>query len=395
MNSKDYRNIREAYLQVYEPQELTEEQVWESVEEWVNALLQEGYDLSDYTWEEMYEGYIAEILGAPNAEKAGAKVRELGGAIVKKGVSNVSNLAKGAADVAGAYGQGFAGQKTTSSNPLAKGYNAASRLMSTPARAVASFGAGVLGLGSKSDGGKVKSTTVPGKSASTDYKSKFAGARDAAIEKAKQIKGSPVLGPKIVGPKIVGPKIVGPGSAGGSSSGSGGSGGSTPKPTATTTPTAPKPAASTTPKFDVDKTGIKPPTTFTKPAAATPEPTPSAEPSGETDRLKKALDIKKSDVTSSFDMFDVVKGYLIGEGYADTEEAALAIMANMSEDWKYSIMEQQISSVSANAPSGVKKPTVTASISAGGKTPPGQKMLDKAGQMLSGKGPSNNFGRGF
>jgi hypothetical protein len=86
---------------------------------------------------------------------------------------------------------------------------------------------------------------------------------------------------------------------------------------------------------------------------------------------------------------------LIGEGYADTEEAALAIMANMSEDWKYSIMEQQMSSVSANAPSGVKKPVATASISAGGKTPPGQKMLDKAGQMLSGKGPSNNFGRGF
>ena len=32
----------------------------------------------------------------------------------------------------------------------------------------------------------------------------------------------------------------------------------------------------------------------------TPTPTPAAEPSGETDRLKKALDIKKSDVTSSY-----------------------------------------------------------------------------------------------
>ena len=60
MNSKDYRNIREAYLQVYAPQELTEEQVWEEVENWVNSLLEEGYDLSDCTWEEMYESYLSE-----------------------------------------------------------------------------------------------------------------------------------------------------------------------------------------------------------------------------------------------------------------------------------------------------------------------------------------------
>ena len=37
-------------------------------------------------------------------------------------------------------------------------------------------------------------------------------------------------------------------------------------------------------------------------------------------------------------MFDVVKGYLIGEGYADTEHAAEAIMANMSDAWVRSII---------------------------------------------------------
>jgi thioester reductase-like protein len=47
-------------LNVYEPQELTEEQVWEEVETWVNSLLEEGYDLSEYTWEEMYESYLEE-----------------------------------------------------------------------------------------------------------------------------------------------------------------------------------------------------------------------------------------------------------------------------------------------------------------------------------------------
>lgn len=42
---------------------------------------------------------------------------------------------------------------------------------------------------------------------------------------------------------------------------------------------------------------------------------------------------------NSVDMFDIVKGHLLDEGYADTEEAALAIMANMSEEWKQSIVE--------------------------------------------------------
>jgi hypothetical protein len=41
----------------------------------------------------------------------------------------------------------------------------------------------------------------------------------------------------------------------------------------------------------------------------------------------------------SFDLFDVIKGHLLDEGYADTEEAALVIMANMSEEWRESIVE--------------------------------------------------------
>jgi len=41
----------------------------------------------------------------------------------------------------------------------------------------------------------------------------------------------------------------------------------------------------------------------------------------------------------SLDLFDIVKGHLLDEGYADNEDAALAIMANMSEEWKQSIVE--------------------------------------------------------
>ena len=49
---------------------------------------------------------------------------------------------------------------------------------------------------------------------------------------------------------------------------------------------------------------------------------------------------KKEDQKESFDLFDTILEYLVAEGYADTNEAALAIMVNMSEDWRESIVEQ-------------------------------------------------------
>ena len=79
MNSKNLKGLCEAYGGIYTPQELTEEQVWEEVETWVNSLLEEGYDLSDYTWEEMFEAYLNEApkkytlldLIGKGAEKSG------------------------------------------------------------------------------------------------------------------------------------------------------------------------------------------------------------------------------------------------------------------------------------------------------------------------------------
>ena len=38
------------------------------------------------------------------------------------------------------------------------------------------------------------------------------------------------------------------------------------------------------------------------------------------------------------DTFDIIKGHLVSEGYANTEDAALVIMANMSEEWRQSII---------------------------------------------------------
>ena len=39
------------------------------------------------------------------------------------------------------------------------------------------------------------------------------------------------------------------------------------------------------------------------------------------------------------DLFDYILEHLVAEGYAETNEAAIAIMANMSEEWRESIVE--------------------------------------------------------
>jgi len=55
---------------------------------------------------------------------------------------------------------------------------------------------------------------------------------------------------------------------------------------------------------------------------------------------KKAERQKKTGVSAeSFDLFDYILEYLVAEGYADTNEAAISIMVNMSEDWRESIVE--------------------------------------------------------
>ena len=40
------------------------------------------------------------------------------------------------------------------------------------------------------------------------------------------------------------------------------------------------------------------------------------------------------------DLFDIILEHLVAEGYADTNQAAIAIMANMSEEWKRSILSE-------------------------------------------------------
>ena len=52
---------------------------------------------------------------------------------------------------------------------------------------------------------------------------------------------------------------------------------------------------------------------------------------------KRDKEAKKSEFNE--DIYDIILSHLIAEGYADTNESALVIMANMSEEWRQSIVE--------------------------------------------------------
>lgn len=47
---------------------------------------------------------------------------------------------------------------------------------------------------------------------------------------------------------------------------------------------------------------------------------------------------KRSKTVSEADAYDLVLDYLLDEGYADSEDNAITIMANMSEEWKTNIL---------------------------------------------------------
>ena len=50
---------------------------------------------------------------------------------------------------------------------------------------------------------------------------------------------------------------------------------------------------------------------------------------------------KPTKTNEAVDLYDIILSHLLDEGYADTQEAAEAIMVNMSEDWRESIVEKR------------------------------------------------------
>lgn len=212
----------------------------------------------------------------------------------------------------------------------------------------AAIGAGMGYLAGKAGQGFVQGLRGGGdKSKPTPSQSRFAGARDQAVAKARQIQGSPVVGSRPS--PAARPSATTPASrpSGGSSA-----------PAARPAASAPIAKPSPTPSASA-------------PAKPTPAPsTPAAKPSAmdqwakANPRLAQVQQIRKQGgsraevnkalynkgtaaatstptvVKASYDMFDAVKGYLIDEGFAETEQAAIAIMANMSEGWKSEIINK-------------------------------------------------------
>ena len=269
----DAKSLMEAYGAVYTPQELTEEQVWEGVGEWVNALLEEGYDLSEYTWEDMYEAYITEYAGGSGTTPAP--------------ISNTPYQSRFArpknAGTPQTYGGGRS-QSVTVRPPVASLPSSAKKVTQYPQGVSTGVGGGNAGASRQPPAAR------PAAPAATPAARPAAPAATPAARPA-----APAT-----------------------------------TPAAKAAPAAAAPSTAAT-GFKLAQQGVN--------LAAPKKPSLRSD----IDDLKNmgTASRQRQGLTQSFDPFDVVLGHLIDEGYADTEESATAIMANMSEEWRQSIFEAQ------------------------------------------------------
>ena len=355
LTGSDALGLFEAYQAVYAPQELTEEQVWEGVEEWVNSLLEEGYDLSDYTWEEMYEEYLEENttggIGSANRPGTAAQLQQRSRNVQDRGgvfgqAYRAINRSLGAKEPSWDKADRDDRRKeqtalNRSSNPNWKpslkqepkkepklepklepnrNRNIAATTPVTP-KVTPTKPAAAAQTGDKTKDMATFAKANPALAAAAAERARTRGTSQSDNPLMKGMPGKRPMTPSVQSPTLA--KDLGKGSGNQSLLNNPNASKSAP-PKATPTPTvAPKPATTPAAGNTLSQTAaaVSKPTAFS--------PTPAAKPT-----LKKPI-------VSGFDMFDVVKGYLIGEGYADTEEAALAIMANMSEEWRESIVEER------------------------------------------------------
>ena len=313
LDIRELLNLKEAYAEVYASQELTEDQVWEEVETWVNSLIEEGYDLSDYTWEEMYEAYLSELnmdkYSGP-LEKPKQIVRRPMASMGPNYADQETKLSQAAnRSQIGTSRQGSAGGNSGLSNippPKPAKDVVVKAAQKPPAKGpVLSKLNGVEGTGvgkdfkprAFTDAEKSRYSSVATQNAARSSTPAAPAAPKPAAAPAAKPAGSAMDQFAKANPKLAAASAE----------------------RARTRGTS----ATTNPLMKDMKSRL--------PAPKTPSPTTA----------KTGFDLAKKGVNlaAGFDMFDVVKGYLIGEGYADTEEAALAIMTNMSEEWKQSIIK--------------------------------------------------------
>jgi hypothetical protein len=113
---------------------------------------------------------------------------------------------------------------------------------------------------------------------------------------------------------------------------------------------------------------------------------------------KKLERQRKTGVSESFDLYDIILSHLLDEGYADTEQAAEAIMVNMSEDWRDSIVEDIAGNQYTPNPignaiktgAGLIKKVLGNSSSGGTSTKPGDGKPYPDGPLWDGGGPKTS-----
>jgi len=350
----DVANLMEAYSAVYAPQELTEEQVWEEVEVWVNSLIEEGYDLSEYTWEDMYEAYIEEQGGrlpGPARRAAQQAAREAQNVKRAQAPTLPTKPTRGGSfryqPVAADKGRGGdAAYRAGGGDAAAKSGLTRQQIQQkgmTATRAASVTSTGVSGLSAadraaySAGGGNAKAMQGMGQSTA-----QVIAQGKANLARMDQGKPAPAGARPTSGPSSTNPKsglsafpAARPAAAAAPAA----------RPaTPAATPAAARPASTTstpTPQKNFNplmqktfgyQTGQQP----TKPSGPK-EPNVTVMKSG---RLATALSGPMKRVKEEYDDYDVVLYHLLDEGYAETEEAALAIMANMTEEWRNEIVEQ-------------------------------------------------------
>ena len=322
ITSNQVVGLMEAYNAVYTPQ-INEEQVWEEVETWVNSLLEEGYDLSEYTWEEMYESYIEQLneaqpmtafqaaggnaqLAKLNKGRSPRSGRATASTIERQGQQNLykagggdAAIAKGPTTTRNVRGGGTQQVPTlTRQDIINRGTNARSK-PATPAPAPAR-------------------PATPAPAPARPATPAPAGTRPATPAPAGTRPATPAPASASAKPTPAAPARNGFGAptAGMAAQGS------------VSSVTAPAPAPKSSGPSVSDMIAASKARQASTPSAS---PKPAAPGAGRDYLMKRQLN-------QNFDVFDVIKGHLIDEGYADTEDAALQIMANMSEEWKKSII---------------------------------------------------------
>ena len=283
LTGSDAKNLMEAYTAIYAPQEeveLTEEQVQEDFENWVNSLVEEGHDLSDHTWEEMYEVYIEEQGRRMTTGQATAPI------------SNAPYQSRFARPMNAGTPQ-RTGRATAVSRP---------QIGSLPssARQVTQYPQGV-------------STGVGGGNAAASRQTP--AARPAApVARPATSTARPVARPAIT------------------------SNAPAPARTSYAGATGVKPVGSPLPANAVQPVAAAPAQPMSKMAQQTAELRKMRQASQQ--RQISQGGTPATPLVQSFDPFDIVMGHLIDEGYAENKEAALVIMTNMSEDWREGILEK-------------------------------------------------------